>query len=68
MRKYPWVVVTPIETPLPTEIDPDEYGHFYREPIYKLKVAVWGFEKEEGADKFVTIASYQSEPFHASHS
>ncbi len=64
MKKYPWVVVTPVETPKPTEIDIEEYGHFYRVPLLSLGIAVWGFVNEAGATKFITIASYQSEPFY----
>lgn len=64
MKKYPYIVLTRIKHPLPTQEIGSEYGHFYRMPISRLQVAIWGFESKEGADRFSLLELYHEGPFY----
>ena len=64
MKKYPYIVLTRINDPLPTQEVKNEYGHFYRMPISRLRVAIWGFEDKEGAENFSLLKLYHEGPFY----
>jgi len=57
MPKYPHIAVTKLgDPPTPVEINNKGYNDFYRIPIPKLEIAVWGFSEKK--DLFTFLSKY----------
>jgi len=63
MKKYPNIVITPLKPLKPMDIKVEDYGDFYRMPVKKLNIAIWGFDTLNGATRFAFLRTPHEGPF-----